>query len=176
MKRLILVVAVLVLSQARLFAADPAKGEIFGGYSFLNVEDLDGEGSRDTLHGWMAAYEHNVQKNLGIVADFGGHYKTVLGLKVNTFEYTFGPRYNYRIDKAAFFAHALYGGLRLSGSAVSPSENDFMMLYGGGFDVKASETVDIRVVQVDWAITHGSGGWEHDAVRFGFGAVFKVGR
>src|SRR5262245_36602602 len=107
MKRLILAaVAVLAFSQAPLFAQD-AKHEIFGGYSFLNTGDIDGNGSRETLNGWNAAYEYKVRKNLGIVGDLAGHYKSFSGVRLNVLEYTGGPRFHYGSDKTNVFGHAL---------------------------------------------------------------------
>ncbi|HEX4997791.1 MAG TPA: hypothetical protein VFY29_06175 [Terriglobia bacterium] len=170
MKRLILViVAVLAFSQSSLFAADPGKGEVFGGYSFLN----GGSGSRTTLNGWAASYTHNVDSMVGITADFGGHYKTISGTKVNLFEYMFGPQVALRQDKTKIFARALFGGTRAGGGG--SSTNGFSMGYGGGLDYSANDKVEIRVVQFDWVPVRFNGSWDNTNIRMAFGVVFHAG-
>jgi len=142
------------------------KAEIFGGFSLLNADIY---GDRMTAYGWQASVAGNFHKNVGIVADFGGHYKWGGSI----YELGFGPRFYVRGDKATGFVHALFGAYRLGAGGYS--ETDFGMGFGGGVDVNATDRVAIRVVQFDWLINRSEGYWFKKNVRFGFGVVFKVG-
>jgi len=65
------------------------------------------------------------------------------------------------------FAHALFGGVHLSGtesqtvdgdgplqSSLSVAWNGFTMMAGGGVDVKASRNIAIRLAEFDWVYYH----------------------
>jgi hypothetical protein len=169
----------MLFPQTSAFAQDPAMSEVFVGYSLLN-SDLDGSVGRDTANGWGAAYQYNINKNVGVVADIGNQYKSFSGARLNLFEYTFGPRYSYRTEKATVFGHALFGGTRAGGAAVTPSENFFTMIYGGGLDIAAGKNMSIRAVQADWMVLRDTSStpwvWETDTLRLSFGVVFKFGQ
>lgn len=86
------------------------------------------------------------------------------------------------------FAHGLVGlghqrinlkNVSCTGVAACPSfinsssDNGFSGAFGGGLDVKVSDRVDIRAVQVDYnPVWFGDGATQHN-VRFGVGVVFK---
>jgi hypothetical protein len=166
MKRIVMILAAaIVLVPVSLWAADAPKAEVFGGFSLLS---FGGGGSRTTASGWQGAISGNVNEKFSIVGDFGGHYKD----GGSALEYLGGPRYTHRLDKAAVFAHALYGGTHFSDGG----GNHFTMAYGGGVDVNAGMNVAIRIVQVDWALIKEAGTWEKNNVRFGFGVVFKMSK
>src|SRR5262245_44077246 len=108
MKRLLMILtAAIVLVPVSLWAQDNPKAEIFGGYSLLS---FGGTSDRTTASGWQAAIAGNVNPMFSIVGDFGGHYKD----GASSFEYLGGPRYTHRVEKAALFVHALYGGTQIS--------------------------------------------------------------
>jgi hypothetical protein len=54
------------------------------------------------------------------------------------------------------FAHALFGGVRLTGSefGVSASLNGFTMMFGGGVDAKIAPRIAVRLIQADWVYYH----------------------
>src|ERR1700693_2296045 len=106
------------------FAQDYPKAEVFGGYSFLNV-DTNGLTSRQNLNGWEAAVSGNVNKWYAAEFDVSGYYKTygvdltslglgTLNVKVDDYSYLGGLRVNLR----PVFFHALLGGDHLTGSAL----------------------------------------------------------
>jgi len=142
------------------------KAEVFGGFSYLNVDAM---GTRENALGFQASVAGNFHKNVGIVGDFGGQYKSVEGTTVHAYEYLFGPRFNYRTEKANVFVHGLFGGATIGGGGAS--ENGFAMGMGGGVDVKVSDHVAFRVMQVDYLPTHILGAWQHH-FRLGVGIVF----
>jgi hypothetical protein len=170
MKRLmIMLAAVVVLAPACLWAQDPPKAEVFGGFSVLHISDEESV----TPVGWQASLAGNINPKMGIVADFGGQYKD--GAKLHS--YMGGLRYNHRTEKVTPFVHAMLGGTRIGDD--TGSLNGFSLGFGGGLDYTASERINIRIVQFDWMPTRFSEGgvsaWSNNVVRFGFGIVFKTG-
>jgi hypothetical protein len=165
MKQFIAAIAVLLCllcSSNCLQAEDPAKAEVFGGFSILSVEGVQGLG-------WQAAAQGNLNKNIGIVADAGGHYK----FHISAYEFLFGPRFSTRGTRKTAFAHALLGTARLQ--AFRDSVSSFAVGIGGGIDVNASDRIAVRVFQLDWLPSRFEGGWQKRNARVGFGLVFKAG-
>jgi hypothetical protein len=167
-KSLLLLLGILVLVSAPAWAqSDYSKGEVFGGFSILSV----GDGERDQFYGFQASVAGNLNKTVGIVADFGGQYKTFDSEKVHVYEYMFGPRFNMRQDKATVFAEALFGGVTAGGGG--ETDNGFVMGFGGGLDINASKHVGIRLFQFDWLPNHVGGEWSKSEFRAGFGIILK---
>jgi hypothetical protein len=150
------------------------KAEIFGGFSYLNIDTKGTYGlDRQNAYGFQASVAGNFHKNIGIVGDFGGQYKSIEGVTAHAYEYLFGPRFNYRTEKANVFVHGLFGGASIGGGG--ESFNGYAMGIGGGVDVKVSDHVAIRVMQVDYLPTHILEAWEHN-FRLGVGIVFTSGK
>ena len=147
--------------------SDYPKAEVFGGFSIFSV----GDGERDQLYGFQASVAGNFHKSVGLVADFGGQYRTFDSTKVHAYEYIFGPRFSMRSDKATVFAEALFGGVTVGGGGFSDS--GFLMGFGGGVDVNAGKRLAVRVVQFDWLADHVGGEWSWSEFRVGFGIVFR---
>ena len=84
--------------------------EIFGGYSYLNTQDIvpvlgiDASG-----HGWEAAATGNVNNWFGLTGDISGHYSDFLGVNVRDYNFLFGPTVSYRTPKLTPFGHTLFG-------------------------------------------------------------------
>jgi hypothetical protein len=111
-------------------------GDVFAGYSYLNV-DTNGLTSRQGLNGWEASIAVGAKRIAGEAA-FGGYYKSnALGSGVAVHDYSFlgGPRVTF----GQGFVHALFGGDRLTGSALgfSSSQTGFAAAFGGGVQSKA---------------------------------------
>jgi len=155
------------------------KAEIFGGFSYLNADttplsDLFGvEVGRQNALGFQASVAGNFHKNVGIVADFGAQFKGVEGVTAHTYEYLFGPQFNSRTEKANVFFHGLFGGASIAGGGIS--YNGLALGIGGGVDVKISDHLAFRVMQVDYIPSHLGGVWEH-SFRLGVGIVFTGGK
>jgi opacity protein-like surface antigen len=161
MRKCILVIAcVFLLLPISLLAQEAPKAEIFGGYSLVHTEG-------ENFHGWNASVAANANKWVGVVADFSGYYKN--GAKVHGF--LFGPKFTYRDnERVTPFVHSLFGVLHASNGG---SDNAFGMALGGGIDVKAAESVAIRVFEADYLLDR-FGGFNHSDVRFSFGVVFRI--
>ena len=151
------------------------KAEIFGGYSYLNIEGEDTLGvDRQSLHGVGFSLAGNLTKNIGITGDFSYNVKNNLGIgafnvDLNAFYFLFGPRFSWRGDKATPFVHALVGGVRskihLTGLG-SERDNNFAMGFGGGVDIRVHKMVAIRAFQADYLPTRiddvfGDKQWAH---------------
>ena len=168
-KHFLLLVATLLCLSLPSWAQDYPKAEGFAGFSVMNIDG----GDRQSLYGFQASVAGNASSMLGLVADFGGQYKTIddVDVKVHLYEYLFGPRINVRGEKGTGFVHFLLGGARFGGGG--ESDNAFAMGIGGGADVKVgSSNTAIRVFQFDWVPAHSNGEWEKKNVRVGFGIVF----
>jgi len=173
MKRLmIMFAAVAILAPACLWAQDPPKAEVFGGFSVLHTTAGDND-EGFTPVGWAASLAGNINPKMGVVADFAGNYKD--GVKMHS--YMGGLRYNHRMEKVTPFVHAMLGGTRVGDE--TSGMNGFSLGFGGGFDYSVNERINVRVLQFDWAPTRFSQGgisdWKNNIVRFGFGIVFKTG-
>jgi len=174
MKRVVMILAVVaILAPASLWAQESPKAEIFGGFSLLSSKDSE-DSERTTFKGWQASVAGNLNDRFAIVGDLGGHYKSFDGTRFSLLEIMGGPRVTHRLDRAAVFAHALYGFAR--GSGGGSSDTDFAMAYGGGVDIKATDKVDIRIVQFDWVLAKEESAWSKNNLRFGFGVVYKIAR
>ncbi len=117
--------------------------EVFGGYSYLNIDVQSGVPStspipRQSANGWEASVSVDVRRWIGVEGSVAGYYKTVplgFGLpnaSVRDYSFAAGPRFNYR----PVFVHALFGGDHLSGSisgiSISVSQDSFAAAFGGG--------------------------------------------
>ena len=197
MRKFILPLAVLFL------AAIPAKAqdeyptvEIFGGYSYLNVDvgaDFEGDdfdiNDRESFHGFGVSVAGNVSKSFGIVGDFSYNRKGIddiagFDANANITLFLFGPRFTARGDNVDGFVHALIGGARqrisvdVPGDNVNVSETDLALGFGGGVDVKVGSNVAVRLFQLDYIPVRsedpfsGDKRWTHN-FRFQIGAVAR---
>jgi opacity protein-like surface antigen len=134
------------------------KVEIFGGYSYLRADILDGVNA----HGFNTSLAGNITKHIGIVGEFSRFDTStsiptqVLGLSVNVnsnvLTYLFGPRIVLHRGKAEPFVHALFGGARgyYKIPTAEVTDNAFAFALGGGLDVKVNNNFAIRAAQVDY--------------------------
>ncbi|MCI0349939.1 MAG: porin family protein [Acidobacteriales bacterium] len=192
MKRLGCIVALLAWVSCSVHAqVEAPKVEVFGGYSYNTFGNID-----PGLHGWNASGTWNVNRWLGLTADFGGNYgeRTLtlqappagpLTLAIRDRQHTFllGPRVSLRKARFTLFAHGLVGAAvtQLRTTAVSPpgptqsiTDTNFSYALGGGFDLHVSPRVALRLVQADYLYTKPFGS-DRDSFRVSAGAVFRFG-
>ena len=172
MRRLVMLFFIVFLVSVPVLAADGEfpKAEVFGGFSLLSVGE-DALGERMTFKGFQASIAGNFHKNVGIVADFGGQYKSEQGMTAHMYEFLFGPRLTHRMERANVFVHGLFGGLSAGGEG--ESDSGFAMGFGGGIDINVNERFAVRIVQFDWVPVRINEQWFKDNVRFGFGIIIK---
>lgn len=81
----------------------------------------------------------------------------------------FGPAFAWRTQKAAPFAHALFGGT----SEGIASYNVFSWAIGGGLDVSVSKRIAVRFAQLDYESVHVPFNAAAKGLRYSGGVVFR---
>ena len=202
--RKLLLGALMLAFTGPLAAQEAPKAEVYGGYSFANVQLLSSD--RPNANGWNASLSVNLNRWFGLVTDFGGLYgasamttftfpctppctpqtvrETFAG-KVHTF--LVGPRFSWRREKVTPFGHVLVGGARLNStttispvtppgtpSSFSSSSFTFALALGGGVDYKFRDRWAWRV-QADY-VQSGFFGATQNNFRLSTGLVFQFGK
>jgi hypothetical protein len=180
------------------------KAELFLGYSYLHAVPGLAAGNRLVwLNGGSASIAYNLNRYLGIVADFGamtnsevrftGAYTSTVDVNnsnVNAFTYLFGPRFSFRkYNRITPFAQVLFGGAHAnevtltsctSDCTLLPSQSTFAMTAGGGLDIKVHRHFAIRIIQAEYLMTNfenlttGKSATQND-MRLSSGIVFRFG-
>ncbi len=167
-------ILILGLCLAAAAADDTPKAEVFGGVSFLHIDDNGLIAPKRNFAGWDSEFQYNFSKLLGITADIGGNYGRVAPNVPNSHAYTFvfGPTFSIRREHATIFIHTLLGENTISKNVItgstnaSPTDSAFAMAWGGGLDVHVSHALAIRLAQLDWLYTR------HDLTPLG-GKAFQ---
>jgi hypothetical protein len=154
--------ALLVLFPLLALAENTPKAEVFGGYQYLHNGDLSSGGhtlsnSSQNWNGWDANATYYFNKSIGVQGDFSGSYATISSVSSHIYTYAGGPVVALNAGgKINPFVHALFGGIRLTGSqsGVSASFNGFTTIVGGGVDVKVAPRIAFRLIQADWVYFH----------------------
>jgi len=166
---------------------DPDVGDIFD--------------EREGFHGFEVSATGNFTRYLGIKGDFSGHFKNTtlpvpnlpggsVDLDSRLFNFLGGVQIKDNSNEGTFkpFAHALVGVAHARAEvdvnnivcvAITPSpctgitesETGFAGAFGGGIDIKASDRVSIRAIQIDYNPTRLFDSTQHN-FRFGVGIVF----
>lgn len=171
---------IVVLSGLTLFgllavpalAQSQSRAEVFGGYQYSRIGGSNGFNA----NGWNTAVTGNIDRNLGITADFSGSYKTVSGIRTAAYTYTFGPVVSLSKNRNVVpFVHALFGGLHLSASlgGVTASTNGTAGQLGGGVDAKATHRIAVRIIQADWMIWRAERSTSNKNFRISSGLVLR---
>jgi len=201
-------------ADSRPSAPVPARGreqtntprlELFLGYSYFQGLPTYAVGNRMVgLNGGSASMAFNLNRYLGLVADFAGFDDTRLNLtgpganparvadsSGTAFTYLFGPRLSYRhYERITPFAQALFGGVHASQVTLSnctgsgctplPAQNAFAFTAGGGVDVKVQRHLAVRLLQAEYMmtrfadVTSGASNGQND-LRLSSGLVFRFG-
>jgi hypothetical protein len=159
--RALIAVLGLMLFGGSGFAQEDPRAEVFGGYSYLNI-DTNGLTSRQSANGWEASLSGNFSRTFAVEGSVAGYYKAysfdftpvglgVVDVHVHDYSYVAGPRVNFR----PVFVHALIGGDHLTGSALgkSASQDSFAAALGGGLQLKVAPRWAIRG-SGDYVLTH----------------------
>ncbi len=151
----------------------PPKVEIFAGYSFLHVGDVNAPDNNITP-GWGTEVNYNISRHVGIAGDFGGHYSDTSNIGT----LLFGPKFTlYNGEVVRPFVHALFGLARVSPAGVA-TDNTFGMGLGGGLDLKLHRWFGLRLIEVDYMYARPTfGGVTEDvnATRIRTGLMFFLG-
>ncbi|NLV30063.1 MAG: porin family protein [Acidobacteria bacterium] len=164
-------------------AQDVPVAEVFGGYSFFRCDA--GDDISCNLNGWNAAVDFNVSDNWSAVMDFSGHYgyldgpvATASGVypwyDVKSHNFMFGPRFKMRGEKVTPFLHALFGVNHVNPEAGDATQNNFALAFGGGVDVKVTDKMSVRPIQLEYVGTRVNSDFQNN-MRFSAGVVFNFG-
>ncbi len=158
-------------------------------YSFTRVNTGGGTLGSYNSNGGSGYVEVNINRVIGLVADLGANYNgNVNGFPINntTFTYLFGPRFNWRMSRFTPYFQTLVGGARFSNAydAASPSpslgtsENTFAAAMGVGVDVKLTDHIALKPIQIEYLATQLRSdfvnGVQND-LRYSAGLVFRIG-
>jgi hypothetical protein len=154
------VAAAIVGGIARPAVAQGGGWEISGGYSLLEERTINA----DFPAGWVAGVARPVTGWMALVAEAGGHRKTIptvagADLKLGVLTLMGGGRLSARAGRLAEFAQVLTGAVRGSGTIfdVTDTTTDLGIQPGIGLDfmltprVAARAQVDVRFVLRDTA-------------------------
>ena len=191
MRKMAMVAALLVLLPAALLAQDTPKGELGFGYSMLRYSN-----ERTTTHGFDTSIAGDVNPNLAVVLDFGGHWgnfdETTGGVtakfNIQDFSVMAGPRVSetaYKVWRP--FAQFLVGYHRinidsnLQATGITPltdsdASSGVALVAGGGLDLMVGKSVALRLFQLEYSMERRSDAQKNeDGARFGAGIIFLFG-
>lgn len=169
-------------------ADEMPKVEVYGGLSFLHIDDNGLHAPKRNFAGWDSEFQFNINKFLGITADIGGNYGRVQSTfgRSKSYAYVFGPTFSFRREHATIFAHTLFGQNVISKNVISgssdpaPTDSALAMAWGGGIDVPVNKTFAIRLGQLDWLYTRhdltsiGGKGFQNN-IRYSGGMTLSFG-
>src|SRR5271165_4130097 len=122
-------------------------------YSWLHVNSANYDYQR-TGNGGSGYFVYNLDKIIGLVADFGGYANTRKGIDDKALTYLFGPRFSYRHwDKWTPYVQFLFGGAYAWSGPTSTTQNGFATAAGGGLDYAWTKRVSIKPIQVEYVMT-----------------------
>jgi len=161
-----------------------------------SLQDIINE--REGFHGFNTSITGNISRYVGLKFDFAGHYKSETfpigssgaSIDINSRLYNFlgGVQFKDNSSESTFkpFAHALVGAAHgrnrfrandIGCIAIVPdpcnfteTDTGFAGVIGGGIDIRASNRVDIRVIQFDYNPTRLFDSTQHN-FRIGVGIV-----
>ena len=159
-------------------------------YSYMRVNPGGTLGSYNANGGYGYA-EYNFSKVFGLVGELGANRvgdANGVQLSNTSFEYLFGPRFNWRHSRFTPYVQALVGGERFSngfnpGSSdprLFTSQNNFAAALGGGLDIAVTNHIAVKPIQVEWLTTQLTNGatnlsYVQNNLRYSAGVVFRFG-
>jgi hypothetical protein len=170
--------------------------ELYGGYSHLQLSGAPSNiGS--SSNGWAGGAYLHLLGPWGIEADYSNHYGVSRpplappdGSRyyIPGFTELYGPRFTLALPRIHPFVHALFGTVHGVGIAPIPlapcttqgcpgfnvSENAVGMAFGGGLNVRATNHIWLRLVQVDYLRAQFTNNSQNDT-RISAGLVFRFG-
>jgi opacity protein-like surface antigen len=160
------------------------KFEVGVTYSGVHLDAANNSGQR-TGNGGSGSFEYNVNKYLGVVADFGGYANTRTGIDDKFITYMFGPRLNLRHNRLNPYVQSLFGGGYAWSGPSNNNQNAFVYAIGGGLDYGLTRHIAIKPVQVEYLRTAfdstklgdstSTFGDHQNGVRYSAGIVFRFG-
>ena len=127
------------------------KYEVGLSYSGLHVNAGNFDNQRNG-NGGSGYFEYNLNRTVGLVADFGGYANTSHDNRLLT--YMSGPRFNWRHSRLNPYVQFLFGGAYLwNGPQYSTTQNAFATAAGGGLDYRLTDHIALKPIQVEYVMT-----------------------
>ena len=151
---------------------------------------VDFASKRLAFHGGTGEIVANVHRNVGLVANFSATFANTefvdsltgrrFNARLSRLLLLGGPRFNWRNDSPLIpYAHALFGAARYKAdfrdddfTCPDTDETAFAMALGAGLDIRASDRIDVRPIQVDYIPIFFDNRRE-DGLRFSAGVKIK---
>src|SRR5215510_1418792 len=192
MRKLFFIAALTLALPIITLAQEAPRVEVFGGYSYMRLND-DGSGLDRDLNGFnMSGNITVIGKRIGLKADVSGHFGQIIiapgvpNIDQRQFLFLFGPQFSLRKSgKIQPFAHTLFGFVnqRLNSDVVGDiTDTGFAFAAGGGVDLKAlGSKLSLRLVQADYVLTKfsdssASGNNTNNNLRISTGLVVRFGK
>lgn len=190
MSNFMLVTAVFFLWEVTAFAEELSRFEIFGGYA----RRFDGLQYIEDLNGWQTSVSGNLNHWLGLVADVNGTYGSYNSSKEHSL--MFGPQLTLRKhERLTPFFHSLFGGINrretfqtvaprpgggppIPTGTVTTSTTEFTITLGGGLDLRGTDRVAVRLVEIDYLTNRRDQVFNRwgDNWKLSMGIVFHFGK
>jgi hypothetical protein len=159
--------------------------EIGMSFSFASIHPGDGAPSL-IAPGGSGTFVYNFNKVFSAVADLGGyHNASDTNFNPTTFTYLFGPRLSLRKSGFTPYVQTLFGGATQWTSFVDPAtglnaaHSGFAAAFGGGLDVRVSDHIIVKPVQVEYLMTQVTNPWSvagtQNNLRYSAGVVLAFG-
>jgi opacity protein-like surface antigen len=158
----------------------PARIELYGGYDRVQYNAsprISGHPLSESFsaNGLSGQIEYNVNRRLGVVAEFSGYALARKGFDTtHQLSYLFGPRINLRYGRVKPFAQALFGGLWVEDGFTLGPFNAFGATMGGGIDIGMTRHIAIQAEYFLTRIADGNNNRQNN-FRYGAGIVLTVG-
>ena len=193
MQKLFLFVALTLALPLIAQAQEASRVEVFGGYSYMRLEDQNIDGQDRDLNGYNVSGAITIfKKSIALKGDVSGHFgdlltnvtpRTDLGQTL----FLFGPQFTFRkSERIQPFAHALFGVARVKheNDAVPGDITDtgFAFALGGGVDVKGlGSKLAVRLIQADYVRTkldlvNSGDSTSSNNIRISTGIVLRFGK
>jgi opacity protein-like surface antigen len=159
-------------------------------YSLLHTTSASG-GSQITSNGGSGYLVYNLNRVVGLMADFGSYHNGTAHGSFNsdtTFTYLFRPRFSWRRwSRVTPYTQFLFGGATIfaafpnpGGTTPASNESSFALAAGGGVDVALTRHIAIKPIQVEYLMTQaptfaGSLDRVQNGVRYSAGVVLRFG-
>jgi len=157
----------IALASELVAQSETPRYEVFGGYSYSRPADSSSGLGGTNFNGWNGSLARNFNGWFGVVADVSGHYSSesfaegfFFTNSANLLAYRFGPKFARR-GRITPFGQALVGGVRLhrkgidfpgqSGQPAERTTSGLAITAGGGLDVRATDSLAIRVIQAEYS-------------------------
>ena len=153
MKKLILSFVALcgLLAISSGVASAQSRTEIFGGYSYVHIDDA---GATANTNGGTGSVAFGLVPAISVVGDFGAYHGGQNSIGGNIETYLFGPKVQVPVGGIHPFAQVLFGGAHIGiSNCTGCTENSFAMALGGGLDADMLPHIGLRLIQVEYLRT-----------------------